>query len=215
MHPLILHTKLLHSNQKISPVSTNIQPVFTRLLKRRVEWEQGSGGGRCSPIFCGQQETQHVSLPNKLRLPNCQDVRTSFHFSCRKGDLVQTSRRDRQSTSQSEGDSVCKFKSGHTSTAGSTGALVQLSTATAGKVKRGPSFMSSNGRSTQPIPLSEIYDEVYLKWPDQKSGAADWSGDETSFRDWSKSPEWHIRDGVMSSLKGILMLPDSYTFKNR
>lgn len=40
---------------------------------------------------------------------------------------------------------------------------MQLSTATAGKLEKGPSFMSSNGRALQPIPLSEIHDEVHMK----------------------------------------------------
>lgn len=82
-------------------------------------------------------------------------------LSCTKGVCADKSKR--KPASQSQGDSVYKFKSGHTSTAGSTGALVQLSTATAGKGKKGPNFMSSGGRSPQPILVSEIYDEVHLK----------------------------------------------------
>lgn len=42
-------------------------------------------------------------------------------------------------------------------TAGSTGALVQLSTATAGEVKRGPNFSSSNRRASEPTPLSPLF----------------------------------------------------------
>lgn len=106
--------------------------------------------------------------------------------------------------SQSRGDSVRKFMSGHTSTAGSTGALVQLSTATAGKVNKGPNFMSSNGKAPQPIPATEIYDEVNISI-DQKSGAAASDGDEISVWDCSKSAKQIAHVTVMRSLYSILI----------
>lgn len=47
----IREKKLLHTNRKISPASTNIQPVFTLVEECGAEWEQGSRGRRCSPIY--------------------------------------------------------------------------------------------------------------------------------------------------------------------
>lgn len=46
--------------------------------------------------------------------------------------------------------------------------------------------MSSNGRVSQPIPVSEMYDLVYQQVP---ISIVQLSGGETSFRDCSKSPE--------------------------
>lgn len=122
---------------------------FTVLVKCRVEWEQDSRGreDKFSSLVCGQHETQHVSLLIKLGLWNCWDVSASVYSLAVKG--IKCRRVD-----QSRGvTQFCKFKSGHTSAAGSTGALVQLSTATAGKVEGGPNFMSSSGRASQPTPV--------------------------------------------------------------
>lgn len=140
-------------------MSANIQRVFT-LLERSNEY---SRVGEVLALWCGQQESERVSLIANLGIVGLLRRLHVTPLSRCKRDFVQTSRGEREPASQSRGDSVCKFKSGHTSTAGSTGALVQLSTATAGKVEKGPNFMSSNGSAPQPIPVSEIYDEVYLK----------------------------------------------------
>lgn len=109
---------------------------------------------------------------------------------CAEGIWADKSKR--KPASRSQGDSVYKFTSGHISTAGSAGALVQLSTATAGKLKKGPSSMSSNGRTARPIPVSEIYDDVYLKWSlglIMNLMQLTQLEMKTSFRDCSKSPE--------------------------
>lgn len=136
-HNPIFNTKLLHSNPRIHPVSTNIQLLLTRWSSVRFDKKKISG------FLWTEGDTACIFFKR---------VWTAELLKYLHVILLSQSKRDLPS--------ACKCKSGHTATAGSMGALVQLSTATAGKVLRGPKFMSSSGRASEQSPVYYISDEV-------------------------------------------------------
>lgn len=111
-----------------------------------------------SHIFRGQR----VSPLNLGLSDRWGRSRTSFHSLGCDGDFVQTSGRERQRA----GLRVTRFASSSQDTLQQLALrelLCNYQQQQRGKWRRGPNFMSSGGRAPLPIPMSEIYDEVYLK----------------------------------------------------
>lgn len=96
-HPLVFYTKLLHSNRKINPVSTNVWSILTLLVKCRVEWEQNNRGREDkSPIFCG--DTARIFTNQAWIVELLRRLHVILLSHCKRG-LVQTSRRESQRAS--------------------------------------------------------------------------------------------------------------------